>query len=151
MSQYDTIVGRLDGVRTYRAAVGIQRAARAFCPAHQPPPHRHGRGRTLSIAETASGQVLLHCHAGCCSADVLAAVCLRLSDLYPEGPVRQSMAAPAWRAWQSLASAADAVGEAAILLAIDPSPAAISRMLTAAHEVSACARTAMRQSREKKK
>ncbi len=48
----------------------------AKCPAHE-----DGRA-SLSIAEAPDGKVLLHCHAGCTTADVLAARGLTLKDLF---------------------------------------------------------------------
>ena len=50
---------------------------RARCPAHE------SEGQTLSIGEADSGAALLHCFAGCGAADVLAALGMQLSDLYP--------------------------------------------------------------------
>lgn len=47
----------------------------AFCPVH------HGHSPALSIQER-DGKVLVHCHAGCRAADVLAA--LRAAGLWPE-------------------------------------------------------------------
>jgi capsule polysaccharide modification protein KpsS len=38
----------------------------------------------LSIAESDDGRVLIHCFVGCAAADILAAVGISLSDLYPE-------------------------------------------------------------------
>jgi len=50
----------------------------ARCPAHE------DRKASLSIAAGDDGRVLLHCHAGCQTADVVAAMGLRLADLMPE-------------------------------------------------------------------
>ena len=49
----------------------------ACCPAHD------DRSPSLSICETEIGSVLLHCFAGCPTADVVAAVGLEMSDLFP--------------------------------------------------------------------
>jgi len=146
MSAYDIIVARLDGVRPFRSAQGILRSTRAHCPAHQIPPHKPGRERTLSVAETQSGDVLLKCHAGCSSIDVLAAVGLKLSDLYPrgEGGNHRQKGDPRGTAWASAAAAADAVAERALMIAIDPSPDNIDMMITAANEFSDLARAALR-------
>jgi len=51
----------------------------AKCPSHET------NHRSLAIAKTSDGRYLVHCHAGCTAADVLAAVGLSLSDLYPDG------------------------------------------------------------------
>ena len=49
---------------------------RARCPAHV------SRGGTLAITEGRDGAVLLKCHAGCTTADVLAALGLTVRDLF---------------------------------------------------------------------
>lgn len=49
----------------------------ALCPAHED--HRP----SLSIGEAQDGRILLHCWAGCETRDVVAAVGLSLSDLFP--------------------------------------------------------------------
>lgn len=51
--------------------------ASACCPAHE------DKGPSLSIRETPDGAVLLHCFGGCAVADVVAAMGLRMSDLFP--------------------------------------------------------------------
>lgn len=50
---------------------------RARCPAHD------GKSLTLSIRETDDGRVLAHCFGGCHITDVLAAVGLTVSELFP--------------------------------------------------------------------
>jgi exonuclease VII small subunit len=67
----DRILAVLEGVR--RSGPGW----RANCPIG------HKSRGTLAIAEADTGGVLLHCHAGCAAADIVAAVGLELSDLYP--------------------------------------------------------------------
>ncbi len=51
----------------------------ACCPAHE------DRSPSLAIKENHDGRVLLKCFAGCGAADVVHAVGLTLSDLFPEG------------------------------------------------------------------
>jgi len=53
---------------------------RAKCPVHQ---KANSRSRTLSIKEETDGHVLLNCFAGCDYAEVLDAIGLKKSDLYP--------------------------------------------------------------------
>jgi CHC2 zinc finger len=48
----------------------------ALCPAHE------DRSPSFSIRETEDGRVLVHCFAGCPNGDVLAAIGLRMSDLF---------------------------------------------------------------------
>lgn len=67
------LLDRLDRVR--ETGPGTWRAR---CPAHD------GKSQTLSVRETDTGVVLIHCFASCGVADVLAAVGLSVSDLFPE-------------------------------------------------------------------
>jgi len=53
---------------------------RAKCPVHQ---DRKSRSRTLVITETDTGSVLIYCHAGCNFEEILSAVGLDASDLFP--------------------------------------------------------------------
>lgn len=50
----------------------------ACCPAHE------DRSPSLAIRVTDDGRLLVHCFAGCGAADVIAAVDLEFSDLFPE-------------------------------------------------------------------
>lgn len=50
----------------------------ACCPAHD------DRSPSLSIKECDDGRLLIHCFAGCPAVDVLEAVGLSLSDLFPD-------------------------------------------------------------------
>jgi len=69
----ETLLSRLDKVRRTGAGRWIAR-----CPAHD------DKSPSLSVRELDDGRALLHCFAGCAAADVLAAVGLELSDLFPE-------------------------------------------------------------------
>ena len=71
----DKIISRLEGVRE----VAPDRYM-AKCPGHE------DKTPSLSIREIEGGRVLLHCFAGCDAPDVLAAIGLSLSDLYPTPP-----------------------------------------------------------------
>ena len=73
------LLDRLDGVK----ATGPGRWV-ARCPGHQ------DKAPSLSIREI-DDRTLIHCFAGCAAADVLAAVGLRLSDLFDD---RQPFEAP---------------------------------------------------------
>lgn len=68
----EVLLARLELVR--KAGAGWS----ARCPAHK------DRGPSLSISAGDDGRVLLHCHAGCSATDVVQAVGLTLSDLFPE-------------------------------------------------------------------
>ena len=71
------ILARLEGVR--RSGRGY----RARCPACG------GRSRKVSLTETGSGTVLLHAFCGCSAAQVLDAIGLTLTALFP-APMRPS-------------------------------------------------------------
>ena len=73
----DVLLPRLEKVKETGPGQWI-----ACCPAHD------DRSPSLSITEKQDGMILLHCFAGCPSADVAAAVGLTLADLYPKGAQR---------------------------------------------------------------
>lgn len=56
----------------------------ACCPAH------YDTNPSLSIREAEDGRILLYCHAGCETKDVLAALGLEWSDLFPATNVRHT-------------------------------------------------------------
>ena len=49
----------------------------AACPAHE------DKSASLSIRETESGATLIHCFAGCAAHEILGAVGLEMTDLFP--------------------------------------------------------------------
>ena len=67
------ILDRLRGVRK----IG-ERRWEARCPTHD------DRTPSLSIRECDNGKVLVYCHAGCDYKAILAAVCMKPGDLFPE-------------------------------------------------------------------
>ncbi len=67
------ILDRLRGVRK----IG-ERRWEAQCPAH------NDRTPSLSIRETDNGKILIHCFAGCGYGAILAAVCMKPGDLFPD-------------------------------------------------------------------
>jgi hypothetical protein len=62
---------RFQGVR--ESGTGHQ----ALCPAH------NDRNPSLSIKEGDGGRIVLHCHKGCSPEDVVKAIGLKMSDLFP--------------------------------------------------------------------
>ncbi len=68
---FDILTKRLTNLRGYRPNVA------ACCPAHR------DTNPSLSVTELSDGKILLHCHAGCSTEEVLAAVDLDFSHLYP--------------------------------------------------------------------
>ena len=67
----DNIIQHLNKVK--KTGKGYQ----ARCPAHE------DTGPSLSLREGDDGRVLLHCHAGCATAAVVAALGLTIADLFP--------------------------------------------------------------------
>ncbi len=68
----DVLLSKLEKVKP----TGKQRWF-ARCPAHD------DKGPSLSIRETEDGRVLVHCFAGCSVYEIVQAVGLELSDLFP--------------------------------------------------------------------
>lgn len=84
MRPLELVLEHLDGVRP----VGEGYVAR--CPRTG-----HGKGRgdvtpSLSVKEGEDGRVLLNCHAGCPTGEVLVAMGLSMSDLFKQGEVNDS-------------------------------------------------------------
>ena len=64
----------------------------ASCPTSA---HKHGdRSRGLSVREGDDSRVLIHCHAGCPVHEVIAALGLELSDLFPARQIEYPHHAP---------------------------------------------------------
>jgi putative DNA primase/helicase len=74
------VVTPAERVRAALEAAGSRRQGRDWqCPAHD------DRQASLSVAEGRDGRVVLHCHAGCRTEDVIATLGLGWADLFPEG------------------------------------------------------------------
>lgn len=73
MSNLDNLLSRLDKVK--RTGKGCYQSC---CPAH------NDRGPSLSIRETDDGRILVHCFAGCGLHEIVSAVGLDISALFPE-------------------------------------------------------------------
>lgn len=71
----DTLLSRLDKVRETGPGQWL-----ASCSAHD------DRHPSLSIRETGDGTVLVKCWAGCTAYEIISAVGLELSDLFPPRP-----------------------------------------------------------------
>lgn len=81
MTPIDNALSRLEKVRQRQPG---QWSAR--CPAHA------DKGPSLSLRESTDGSVLIHCFAGCGAAEIVGAMGLELSDLFP--PRDKSTSAP---------------------------------------------------------
>src|SRR5829696_6205131 len=74
------VVTPVERVQAALEAHGSRRQGRDWqCPGHE------DRQPSLSVAEGRDGCVVLHCHAGCRTEDVIAHLGLDWADLYPEG------------------------------------------------------------------
>ena len=72
MTPIDNTLSRLEKVRQRQPGQWS-----ACCPAHA------DKSPSLSIRETPDGSVLLHCFGGCETAEIVGAMGLELSDLFP--------------------------------------------------------------------
>lgn len=72
MSKLEPVLSRLRQVK------GRNGSFTACCPAHD------DKSPSLAVRETQDGRVLLHCFGGCSVEDVLGAIGLEISDLFPE-------------------------------------------------------------------
>ena len=73
----DRVLARLEAVRTSDDRNWIAR-----CPAHD------DRNPSLSVGVGAEGRVLLKCHAGCSTLDIVSALGLQVRDLFVQGRPR---------------------------------------------------------------
>lgn len=81
----DAFLSRLTNVR------GNGTKYRAKCPVRD---HSSGNN-TLSLLFNQDGRILIHCHGGCEAHEILESIGLSLSDLYPDGAIRDFMASAA--------------------------------------------------------
>lgn len=76
-SPLDNLLSHLDKVKRTGPGRYI-----ACCPAHD------DRSPSMTIRETDDGRLLVHCHTGCSVYEIVHAVGLELSDLFPRNPTR---------------------------------------------------------------
>lgn len=106
MSVTEQFLARLDGVK--RTGSGKWSAK---CPAHD------DRRASLAIKEADDGRVLAHCFAGCSISEVVGAVGLDLSDLFPEKPFNGDFKQGERRPWAA-ADILRAVGFESLVVAV---------------------------------
>lgn len=94
----------LDGVR-----VTTRNAWMARCPAHS------DRSPSLCVKAVGDGRILLHCFAGCDTAQILSKLGLTLSDLFPERLEGGPRVRPAFSAIEALRALAREAGIVAIV------------------------------------
>ncbi|TCO83081.1 hypothetical protein EV699_103130 [Plasticicumulans lactativorans] len=107
MTPAERLLARLERVKAAGAGRWMAR-----CPAHD------DRNPSLAIREDERGRVLVHCHAGCATVDVLAAVGLTLAELFPEQD-RQRFGPEQLSTWRRAKLLAEAEHERLILELID--------------------------------
>lgn len=136
-SPIDNLLSRLEKVRK----TGPD-SWQAQCPSHD------DRGPSLTIREAEDGKVLLHCFAGCSIHDVVEAVGMDLSDLFPQRqhhgkPERRPF--PAMNALQAVAfeSLVVAASGAALLAGQPFSTADHDRLMVAVSRIQAAALAVM--------
>jgi hypothetical protein len=71
MTPVENLISRLDKVK------GRNGSWTARCPAHA------DKGPSLAVTEREDGRILMHCFAGCNISDVLGALGMDMSDLFP--------------------------------------------------------------------
>ena len=77
MTPVENLISRLDKVK------GRNGSWTARCPAHA------DKGPSLAVREGEAGRVLLHCFAGCETANVLGAIGMDMTDLFPPDEKRR--------------------------------------------------------------
>jgi hypothetical protein len=77
MTPIENLISRLDKVK------GRNGSWTARCPAHA------DKGPSLAVRENDDGRILLHCFAGCETANVLGAVGMDMTDLFPPDSKRR--------------------------------------------------------------
>lgn len=128
----------LDRLEKVRARGPGQWSAR--CSAH------YDKTPSLSVKETTDGRVLVHCHAGCDVDEVIGAVGLELSDLFPPrestgAPLQRRRLLPAGQALEIIRDEAMLIAVAGANLAngIDLTDDDLDRVLQAAGRIGALA------------
>ena len=118
---FDRIVSHTyiaDGFRAVAShAADISRSGRAYCPACD---HgRHDRKRSLDIAESLSGALLINCWRGCSATEIMLAIGLDVADLYPKiDRLTSPVCTQKIVMWRSAISAADSVEEVGFMMSM---------------------------------
>jgi hypothetical protein len=82
MTAYNLVCRRLLEVTGYAGHNGSWR-----CPAHD------DQHPSLSVSTASDGKALVHCHAGCSETDIVAALKLKVADLFPSKPAGDGIVA----------------------------------------------------------
>ena len=97
---------------------------RAICPAHE----SKNRTQSLAIREASDGTVLIKCFAGCGAVDIVAAVGLELSDLFPPNPEARRSGRPGH--WHAMREAIQTLHHELLVCAIATEDVAKGRALS---------------------
>jgi hypothetical protein len=82
MADIQTLLSRLDRVKKLPTKKHTESYS-ALCPAHA------DKRPSLCVDLTHDGRILLYCRSGCGAADVLAAIGLEMSDLFPDNDYKR--------------------------------------------------------------
>lgn len=100
----EKLLDRLEGVKKRGPDKWMAR-----CPAHD------DRGPSLSVCELPDERILVHCFSGCTAAEIVAAVGLKLDDLFPPREIQH--APPERRAFQAADALRGIAFEALVVVA----------------------------------
>ncbi len=78
----------------------------ACCPSHS------DKNPSLAIKLMQDGRILMHCHAGCSTSDIVATLGLTMSSLFPDGALGEL------RGWEQLKKKNDVVDKDGLILAM---------------------------------
>jgi len=117
----DQLLSRLDKVKQTGSCQWV-----AKCPAHD------DKSPSLSIRELGDGRVLAYCFAGCGIADVLSALGLSLTDLFPDNLSDHMPRVQDRKHWHAAREALKVISDDALLIAVGAENVAAGVVLTEA-------------------
>lgn len=106
MSVAEKLLSRLKGVKRSGPSKWS-----AKCPSHD------DKRASLAIKEADDGRILVHCFAGCSISEVVGAIGLELSELFPERPISGDFKQGERRPWAA-ADVLRAVGFESLVVAV---------------------------------
>ena len=75
MVSINDVISRLDKPKRISTAKGMRESYQTICPCHQ------DKKQSLSVSLSNDGKILLHCHAGCRTEDIISSIGYTMSDL----------------------------------------------------------------------
>lgn len=79
---FNEVVSRFDNAKRITKGTGMREAYQVRCPCHK------DKENSLTISFSDNGKILMRCHAGCDTEDILAAVGLTMADICGEGSTK---------------------------------------------------------------